>query len=234
MVTYKYFHNPRFLFEVTPETLEVTPYSFMENGQMWEQRSIYQFFSKISEDEPFNIADVGAQSGLYTLFAKFLPKSTMFSFEPFPASYELLCDNVKLNGIENVRTHNVALSNACGTAVLNTSESHNGLHTMGANPLRFQDVRAHTVETRTLDSFFYDVDRPLHFLKIDTEGWELNVLKGGTKTLRKYRPTIQLEWVPTNMKQCDVDVDELSEFLKSHGYVERSMVDEEKLFEFVE
>lgn len=64
-----------------------------------------------------------------------------FSFEPFEQSYNLLNENLKLNDIHNVNTHNIALSDVCGTSTLNTSISHNGFHTLGENPLRFTDIK---------------------------------------------------------------------------------------------
>ena len=96
--------------------------------------------------------------------------------------------------------------------------------------MRFDDVVPVQIETKTLDEYFYDVDRPLHFMKIDTEGWEFHVLEGGRKTLEKYKPIIQMEWVPVNMQQCSVNEEELKEFMKRLGYNEVSMRGEEKLF----
>jgi FkbM family methyltransferase len=228
---YYYFNDERYPIKVTKETTEVTPYTFQSNMTMWETPSIHQFFSQIDPDGEFNIADVGAQSGSYTLFAKYLPKSTFYSFEPFKKSYHCLFDNIELNGLKNVKTFNVALSNVSGTSTLNTSASHNGLHTMGETPKRFDDVVPVEIQTRTLDEHFYDVDRPLHFMKIDTEGWEYHVLKGGLKTIEKYKPIIQMEWVPENMQQCAVNEQDLKDFMKTKlGYVEVSMKNEEKLF----
>ena len=227
---YFYFNDEKFPIKVTRETTELTPYTFQPNMTMWETPSIHQFFSQIDPEGEFNIADVGAQSGSYTLFGKYLPKSTLYSFEPFKQSYKCLSDNIELNGLKNVRTFNVALSNVSGSSVLNTSAGHNGLHTLGETPMRFDDVVPVEIQTRTLDEYFHDVDRPLHFLKIDTEGWEFHVLEGGRKTLEKYKPVIQLEWVPVNMKQCGVSEEELREFLKSLRYKEVSMSGEEKLF----
>lgn len=227
---YYYFNDKRWPIKVTRETMEVTPYTFQPNMTMWETPSIHQFFSQIHPDGEFNIADVGAQSGSYTLFGKYLPKSTFFSFEPFKESYKCLLDNIELNGLKNVQTFNVALSNVSGSTTLNTSKSHNGLHTLGETPMRFDDVVPVEIETKTLDEYFYDVDRPLHFMKIDTEGWEFHVLEGGRKTLEKYKPIIQMEWVPVNMQQCSVNEEELKEFMKSLGYNEVSMRGEEKLF----
>ena len=227
---YYYFNDKRWPIKVTRETMEVTPYTFQPNMTMWETPSIHQFFSQIDPEGEFNIADVGAQSGSYTLFGKYLPKSTFFSFEPFKESYKCLLDNIELNGLKNVQTFNVALSNVSGSTTLNTSKSHNGLHTLGETPMRFDDVVPVQIETKTLDEYFYDVDRPLHFMKIDTEGWEFHVLEGGRKTLEKYKPIIQMEWVPVNMQQCSVNEEELKEFMKSLGYTEVSMRGEEKLF----
>jgi FkbM family methyltransferase len=227
---YFYFNDEKFPIKVTRETTEVTPHTFQPDMTMWETTSIHQFFSQIDPEGEFNIADVGAQSGSYTLLAKYLPKSTLYSFEPFKQSYKCLSDNIELNGLKNVRTFNVALSNVSGSSVLNTSAGHNGLHTLGETPMRFDDVVPVEIQTRTLDEYFHDADRPLHFLKIDTEGWEFHVLEGGRKTLEKYKPVIQLEWVPVNMKQCGVSEEELREFLKSLRYKEVSMSGEEKLF----
>ena len=235
MVRYNYF-NGNFPIQVTNDTVKYTPYTFQPNGIIYEMGSIFQFFSQINPYKDCVVVDVGAQSGSYTLFAKYLPEAKFHSFEPFKHSFDLLNDNIKLNNIENVTTYNIALSNVSGMTTLNTSESHNGLHTIGANPLRFDDVVPVEIEVNTLDSYFYDVDRRLDYIKVDTEGWELNVLKGGINTLKKYKPVIQLEWVQTNMKQCSVDENDISQLLEDIGYKEHSFWSkfnagtEEKLF----
>lgn len=183
MRTYYYF-NENFPIKVTDDTVKYTPYTFQPNNKIWEIESIFQFFSHINPHKEYNIADVGAQSGSYSLFAKYLPKAHFYSFEPFEQSFNLLNENIKLNDIHNVITHNVALSNNIGTSTLNTSMSHNGFHTLGEKPLRFTDINPIQIKTELLDSYFYDVDKNLDYLKIDTEGWEYNILKGGQKPLK--------------------------------------------------
>jgi FkbM family methyltransferase len=219
-MTRYYYFNHNFPIDVTDETVEVTPHTFQRNNQIWEIEGIFQFFSQINPHKEYTIADIGAQSGSYSLFAKYLPKSTFYSFEPFDKSFKVLTDNLKLNNIENVIPHKVALSNETGKTILNTSKSHNGFHTLGSTPLRFSDTEPIEVETKTLDSFFYDVNKRLDFIKIDTEGWELNIIKGGMNTIQKYKPIIQLEWVKENMKQCSVSEEELLHVLHTLGYRE--------------
>jgi len=227
--TYYYFNNVKYPILITENTKNVTPYTFQRNGQMWENLSMQQFFNCIN-NEQYNIIDIGAQSGLYSLFAKYLPNSTFYSFEPFEETYNCLNENLKLNNINNVKTFNLGISDKLGTNILNTSMGQNGLHTMGSNPLRFNDIKPITINTTTLDDFFYNKNIPVHFIKIDTEGWEYNILKGAQNTIKKYKPVIQLEWNITNMKQCNVNEQDLLSLLNNQGYYEKSTAEEEKLF----
>lgn len=229
MNKYYYFNDPNYPIYVTDKTIEITPYTFNKNGQLWEQPSLHQFFSKI-DNKNYNIVDIGGQSGLYSLYAKYLPNSTFYTFEPFIETFNLLNDNLMLNKVTNVRTYNIGLSDTSGIAILNTSINHNGLHTMGKTPLRFNDIKTIDINIDTIDNRFYHKNIPIHFIKIDTEGWEYNILKGGELTIKKYRPIIQLEWNITNMKQCDINENELLNLLKNYNYYEHSMIEEEKLF----
>jgi len=224
-----YFNNKNLEINVSDNTVKLTPYTFSIDSGLWEQRSIHQFFSNI-DDKRYNIVDIGAQSGLYSLFAKFLPNSTFYSFEPFSETINCLNENLKLNNIKNVKTFNIALSDKKGSSTLNLSKSHNGLHTMGGNPLRFNDIKSITINTDTLDNVFFDKAIPVDFIKIDTEGWEYYILKGGENTIKKYKPVIQLEWHTENMKQCNVTENDLLKLLKDYGYYEKSMVEVDKLF----
>ena len=226
---YYYFNNKNYPILVTKKTVDVTPYTFQRNGQMWENKSLHQFFSCI-DNKPYNIIDIGAQSGLYSLFAKYLKNSIFYSFEPFIDTFNCLNDNLKLNNITNVKTYNIGLSDNKGTYILNTSKEHNGLHTMGTNPIRFNDIKPITINVDTIDECFYNKNIPVHFIKIDTEGWEYNILKGGENTIKKYKPIIQLEWNITNMKQCNIVETDLLDLLNKYGYYEKFMVEEEKLF----
>jgi hypothetical protein len=96
---YYYFDNISYPIKVTTETTNIAHYTFPKGGKMWETKSIQQFFNVIPKEDTINIVDIGAQVGLYSLFAKFLPKSTFYAFEPFPATFKELNENIKLNNI---------------------------------------------------------------------------------------------------------------------------------------
>jgi ribosomal protein L11 methylase PrmA len=103
MATYYYNHrNLNCPIRVTDETLSLTPHTFKKNEPTWEEASVNYFYDNVPSDKAVNIVDIGAQSGLYSLYAKYLPQSQFYSFEPFPQTYQLLNDNIRLNGITNV------------------------------------------------------------------------------------------------------------------------------------
>jgi FkbM family methyltransferase len=217
-VTYRYFDDEEYNIKVSKKTCELTPYTFLKNGKLWENLSLQQFFRNIDNQRKLTIVDVGAQSGLYSLFAKFLPNSTFYSFEPYSPTFDLLNENLILNNIKNVNTYNMGLSNNSGYATLNTCISHNGLHTMGNVLKRFQDVNQINIKTITMDDFFFKNDIPIDYLKIDTEGFEYWILMGGIKTINKYKPIIQLEWNIINMEQCGVTESMLNDIMNDFCY----------------
>jgi len=225
---YKYLNDDNYKFLVSDESTYLRHRSaFLEDGILYENDSISFFYNDIDKNRQINILDIGAQCGLYTLLAKFLPNATFYAFEPFKKSYELLNENIKLNNITNVKTYEIALSDKKGEAVFNTCISHNGLHTLGDNPMRFNDIHKTIVNTDTIDNLFYDKDISIDYIKIDTEGFELFILKGGEKTIRKYKPYIQLEYNLTNMEQCNVKSEELMNFINELDYKIYNQLNEE-------
>lgn len=126
--------------------------------------------------------DVGANRGIYTYWiAK--SASRVIAFEPNPDVFEYLRRAVPAS----VQTHNVALSDAPGTAVLAIPSAGDGEATLRSD---VESVRTYAVECRTLDS--YDLSG-LGFLKVDVEGSETAVLRGAEGHIRKFRPVVFIE-----------------------------------------
>ena len=65
------------------------------------------------------------------------------------------------------------------------------------------------------------------FIKIDTEGYEYYILKGGIKTIKKYKPVIQLEWNLINIEQCNVTEDMLNNLINEIEYKKHNIINEE-------
>jgi hypothetical protein len=71
----------------------------------------------------------------------------------------------------------------------------------------------------------------LDFIKIDVEGLEYSVLKGGEKTLRKNKPTILLELDDNNLLENDASAKILIKFLIDLGYNKIYRADNNKIIE---
>ena len=127
--------------------------------------------------------DIGSNVGLMTMFASRLVKDSgkVYSFEPDPTLMAILKENKSINGFENVNTYQKALGSNSGKSTLYRKPEVN----RGAGSL-IKGKTKHTnevdVEVKTLDDFITENQVPnIKMVKIDVEGWELEVLKGGNK-----------------------------------------------------
>jgi FkbM family methyltransferase len=212
---------------VTDDTVNLTPSTFHTTGLLWEPKSIAYFYNLVRDNS--NILDIGAQSGLYTLYAKFLPTCKFFSYEPNVETYKLLKENCVLNNINNATLVNKGMSDTQGNLVLKIPYHpvEKGLCCFGDSPLRFRDYFVSTVDVTTIDAEFFDKDIPIHFIKCDTEGWEPYIMKGGEKTIAKWHPEIFLEVNDTNLRQCNKTKDDLLNLFKTYGYMLINIIDGE-------
>lgn len=173
--------------------------------------------------------DIGANKGNFSFISLFYPDLKVYSFEPNPNTFETLLENIELNNLKDrVIPFNLGLSNTLGTFELKIpiDVSDNGLSTFAPNPKeRFAydsksgDYNIINIDCKTLDSVFLQLKLDsLDAIKIDTEGSELNILKGGEGVLRKYKPIIAIEYTNENSGMFGYDRNEIVTLLKSYGY----------------
>jgi len=227
--SYFYHNNPiNYSFLITEETKKNVEYTFNIDGNIYESESLSVFYGYMDKNKSYNIIDIGAQAGLYSLYAKFMPNSTFYSFEPFKETYNYLVDNLKINNITNVNTYNIGISDKKQeNVVFNTCISHNGLNTLGENPLRFNDIKQVYIDIDTIDNLFYNKGIKVDFIKIDTEGHEYFILMGAKKTIETYKPIIQLEYNITNMKQCNITPSMIDNLIYELNYKKINFTNEE-------
>jgi len=145
------------------------------------------------------VLDVGAHAGQFAkLFAAMAPKGRVYAFEPSAYARSILQTALAWNRVRNVQVVATGLSDAPGEAVLSTPiKSRGGLGFGLASLGGTSGGRAssdQTVPLQTLDAFA-DAEglARLDFLKADVEGWEIHVVRGGLKTLARFRPALFLE-----------------------------------------
>ena len=141
------------------------------------------------------VFDVGANVGFYSLAAaQAAPDGVVHAFEPLPDTCEDFRLNLRRNSwAKNIRLIPAAVGEQSGTVHL-TTEFHSSNYVTSA-----QSTEATTaVPCITLDDYAAQADLTrLDFIKIDVEGGELEVLRGASGTLRRFRPLLMVEIVET-------------------------------------
>jgi FkbM family methyltransferase len=190
-------------------------------GQVHDKLVIEKFYFLLKQKEgAFHVLDIGAQTGSFTLLAKFFPQSKWYAFEPIKEAADELNVNLRLNKIKNVTVHQVGVSDISGEKYLKLPKDvHWGLATLGENGIRFKLYDERVVTVLSLDEFIgVNNIKKIDFIKIDTEGWELNVLKGGKNMIHKDRPLILMELNEQNLEQCRISSQDIYQFLEEIGY----------------
>jgi len=175
------------------------------------------------------VIDIGANLGAYSIpIAIDVQKygGMVIGFEPQRIIYYQLCANIFLNRLENYFAHNQAVGSFDGTIEMPEID-YNINHNIGAFSLDKNYRELHGIESSLkaevtltpmikLDSL--QISKSPCLIKIDVEGFELDVLKGGVNFLNQHQfPPILFEaWNTDWFAQKKT---ELVEFFNSIGYV---------------
>lgn len=145
---------------------------------------------------PGYVVEVGANMGMHTVpLAVALAKAdrTLYAFEPQPVIFQQLCANLALNGLTNVR----AFPYACGSqnsALMFDIPDYTKPGNFGSTKLRALETassRQEVVQCVRLDDLL--ASGQVGLLKIDVEGFELEVLKGCQGLLARCHPFLYVE-----------------------------------------
>jgi FkbM family methyltransferase len=198
-----------FEYHVTPDD-PLGARLFWQDWQRWEPYVVPQFarFARNSR----RIVDIGAHTGIYSLFACALNSSCeVFAFEPFPLIYARLVENIRRNGFESrIRSFQAAVSDADGTGRLHIAPDV----TMCA----LSDSGGVEVPVVTLDQII-PIDGGTGLVKMDVEGHENRVFRGMERVVQDSHPVIIFECNPGGAAA------EVDEWLRQRGYHIFSLVD---------
>lgn len=172
------------------------PNSMHSNGETALQSWV---LSMRAAGEPVQVFDVGANRGDWTQALLTAADRgghthvTVHAFEPSMHTYSLL--RAALTG-QPVKMHQCAASDHVGEAVLTVIAPAAGTNYLNPDVAASRDAATEVVATTTLDAFAdeHDIVR-IHLLKIDTEGHDLNVLRGAGGLLNGQRvDVVQFEY----------------------------------------
>tara|TARA_B100001540_G_C15672775_1_gene580974 strand:+ start:217 stop:1014 length:798 start_codon:yes stop_codon:yes gene_type:complete len=160
------------------------------------------FLDKVCKENPKICIDIGANKGEYSKYILENSKSKVVAFEPFPKSFKKL-QFIKKNYVSRFYPYNIGIGEKEKTEKLYYDK--NNLQWANFNPeVRKIDYLKNSklsvsCKISSLDYFLnknkYLIKNKINLIKIDTEGYELEVLMGAKKTINKFKPKyIQIEY----------------------------------------
>lgn len=172
------------------------------------------------------IVDIGANMGTVTVpLAKQFPGYRVRSYEPQRSVFYQLAGNVALNDLDNVELRNQGLGSSRGTIYIDMpkykTDGNIGAWSMDGevrekSPEGRGGGQTEPVFIETLNDTYFD--DPIRLIKIDVEGMELEVLRGGCNLLahHEYPPLVyecwqQFDWYKPRAKELD-------DYVRGMGY----------------
>jgi FkbM family methyltransferase len=199
-------------------------------NEFWDEEIVDEILKYLEDDS--DILDIGANIGLITLgiLKKAKDQNKQFKnihcFECDPKSISLLIPNT--SPFENVKIYPFALSNKqelCNITTLNQNMGCNYIYSSKDEKItnnydysklfytdaHIKNNNIHIVGV-PLDSIKYHFESKISIIKIDVEGYEINVLEGAQKLIQEHRPIIICEVFEK------INFDKLLEFFEKVDY----------------
>lgn len=193
----------------------------------YQEWLIYFYCNSDSSDHVLNylgqsvhILDIGANIGQTSLnmFRKQKNKGlepVIYAFEPYPRTFEKLQTNISLNKNTGIRPYNMGIGKQKGFLyMMQHSPSNSGGFRMTSDKQNNVEVPVISLDEFVSENEISAID----FIKIDVEGFELEVLKGAWQTIRKFRPVIVFEYSVENILAQQGNIPEALDKLAENNY----------------
>lgn len=169
----------------------------------------------------YGIIQVGAHIGSELQTLKTL-STNILMFEPQKNIYNQLVKNIENES--SIIAENIALGSSAGTLTMYKEHANGGqssslmmpaLHTVQYPGIVFTDTEE--VEVKTLDSYLEGSTKKYNLMLLDVQGYELEVLKGASNTLK------QVDYILSEVNRAELYkgcpmVEELDLYLSSFGF----------------
>jgi FkbM family methyltransferase len=161
--------------------------------------------------------DIGAARGLITVAVSHL-FDRCIAIEPLPENFSQLLSNVSIHRIQNVLLLPIALGEKAGTKNIYYTPKNTDTASFCKNLLPREGLKSASVKIDTLDEVIKrsNVKEP-YLIKIDVQGYEYKVFRGGLETLSKKCLIISEFW-PFGLKSAEDDPFQYIKFMNEFGY----------------
>lgn len=179
------------------------------------------------------VVDVGAHIGVFSCLAGALvgPSGRVIAFEPDAVNFSRLAYHRQANHLDQIELHRSVVGDKAALVDFYINADNDGghalwepgLHGFNAKTREQRREPQRKIQTRLDD---YIVGQPVRLIKIDTEGAELRVLRGGADVLVRHRPYVIAECNGFGLEQMGDSEPALVSFMADRGYRAFRVLDE--------
>ena len=185
----------------------------------WEGLLEANYLTLLSGRDNLGVIDIGGHAGRHSkVIQQQLSPLHLMIFEPLPAQRQIL--EAMFASCPNVAVLGFALGNQQGQTTFVVKQ--NALEESGLrqrsfyNDGSFQNLKCIPVTIEALDNI--NIPFTVDFIKVDTEGGEIDILKGATKLLCRDRPIISVEYGPGGYDAYGYKPETLFELAEKESY----------------
>ena len=180
------------------------------------EKSLYKIINFLNTSDKKILVDVGSNVGSVTLpLAKMFNSSTIISIEPTTFAFSKLKKNLNLNPNlkKRIKLFNVFISDK--------KKKVNFVHSswdLKANHRKHEihlgTLKKTSNKIQSLSKLLKKIQKKIDFIKIDVDGYEIDVLRSGKKIINKYKPIIYFEFAPYLYREFGYSPKVLIDFIK--------------------
>jgi FkbM family methyltransferase len=191
---------------------------------MYELDITNYFLNNLKPDS--RCLDVGANFGFFTcLMARFCHRGKVIGVEPNQHVYELMRDNIYINGLQEWTTpKHAAVSDSVGTLKLYRRIKRSGNTSVAQLPEAFlqalgePESEPFQVACLRIDDLLPEFENRIDFIKIDVEGAEPMAMRGAQQTISANpQLNIVMEWSPGQIQAAGFNISAFVDDLRAMG-----------------
>jgi len=197
-----------------PESKKTIKFSIHNNTTLWRAQTLFSkepitidWIKNFSKEKIFY--DIGANIGIYSIFASLISQVKTFSFEPESNNYQILMENIILNNLmEYIIPYPIGISDTTELTSLYLSQfgkaqSHHMVkESLNANLEKKETKFKQGIFTTSLNKLITKWDLPIpNYLKIDVDGIEYKIIEKSDFLLEKKELESILIEINSNRKE---------------------------------